>query len=50
VLVSELVLFLILADNDKVELLPEELALRDFAITQWLIKSGKFIRLFNRML
>lgn len=38
VLVSELVLFFNLADNGKIELLPEELALRDFAISHGLIK------------
>ena len=38
ILISELVLFFNLADNDKVELNPEELALRDFAIAQGLIK------------
>lgn len=38
VLVSELVLFFNLAENDKVELNPEELMLRNFAISQGLIK------------
>lgn len=38
VLVSNLVLFLNLAENDKVELNPEEKVLRDFAMSQGLIK------------
>lgn len=38
VLVSELVLFFNLAENDKVELNQEELMLRNFAISQGLIK------------
>jgi hypothetical protein len=38
VIVSDLVLFFNLAENDKVELNPEELMLRDFAISQGLIK------------
>lgn len=36
--VSNLVLFFNLAENDKVELNPEEILLRDFAISQGLIK------------
>lgn len=36
--VSNLVLFLNLAENDKVELNPEELMLRDFALSRGLIK------------
>ena len=38
ILISELVLFLNLADNDKVELNPEEVELREFALAQGLIK------------
>ena len=38
VLVSNLVLFFNLAENDKVELNAEELVLRDFAVSQGLIK------------
>lgn len=38
ILVSELVLFFNLAERDKIELVPEELALRDFVLDQGLIK------------
>lgn len=43
VLVSELALFFNLADRDKVELFPEELALRTFLIEQNLIRSWRGI-------
>lgn len=43
VLVSELVLFYNLVDRDKVELFPEELALRDFLIEQNLVRIWRGI-------
>lgn len=43
VLVSELVLFYNLVDRDKVELFPEELALRDFLIEQNLMRVWRGI-------
>ncbi|TRZ52103.1 hypothetical protein D4S03_04000, partial [bacterium] len=43
VLVSELVLFFNLAERDKLELFTEEMALRDFAIEQGLMKIWRGI-------
>jgi hypothetical protein len=43
VLVSELVLFFNLADRDKVELTPGEVALREFLVQQGLIRSWRGI-------
>lgn len=42
-LVSELVLFFNLADRDKIELFPEEAALRDFLLEQGIIKLWRGI-------
>lgn len=43
VLVSEFVLFFNLADRDKIELFPEEIALRDFLIEQGVIRIWRGI-------
>lgn len=43
VLMSEFVLFFNLADRDKIELFPEEIAVRDFLIEQGLIKTWRGI-------
>ena len=43
VLMNEFVLFFNLADRDKIELFPEEIAVRDFLIEQGLIKTWRGI-------